>query len=199
MLAALPFWRRRRAPEPELRLEGERVTLRPLSVDDAPAMFAYASDVEVTRYLPWYPATGPDTVRAFLLQQLGRRRRGESLGLAVVLRETQAMIGSTDLMGLKTGERGRAELGYILACEHWGRGLMTEAARLTLGHAFAAMELLRVEAFADEHNTGSRRVLEKIGMRRVGTENRMVKNEERCYVRYAVTRDEWRALAEVAA
>lgn len=191
MLSALPFWRRKKPAPPDIRLEGQWVAIRPLSLDDAAPMFAYASDPEVTRYLPWYPATLIDTVRAFLLQQLARRRRGESIGFAIVLRESDTMIGSTDLMGLKIGDKAGAELGYILARECWGQGYMTEAARLTLRYGFETLGLQRVEAFADTDNIGSRRVLEKIGMRIAGTENRMVKNEERIYVRYAIARREW--------
>lgn len=193
MLGGLPFWRRRRGVGDAIRREGPRVAIRPLRMDDDAAMYAYASDPEVTRYLPWHPAPGVDTVRSFLLQQLSRRRRGESMGMAVELRATGEMIGSTDLMGLLAGEPGRAELGYLLSRDHWGQGLMTEAAGLTLDLGFETLNLTRVEAYADTDNHGSRRVLEKVGMRTTGTENRMVKNEERLYVRYAITRGEWEA------
>lgn len=195
MLSVLPFWRRKKPTAPEIRLEGERVAIRPLAMSDAEPMFGYASDPAVTHFLPWHPATLIDTVRAFLLQQLARRRRGESVGFAIELRDSGRMIGSTDLMGLKVGDRDSAELGYILAREYWGQGLMTEAARLTLQYGFSSLGLRRVDAFADTDNIGSRRVLEKLGMRAVGTENRMVKNEERVYVRYAITRLEWEAAA----
>ena len=56
-----------------------------------------------------------------------------------------------------------AELGYWLAEEHWGRGIMTEAVRQICREAFDRFDILRIfaEPFAD--NLGSRRVLEKAG------------------------------------
>lgn len=56
-----------------------------------------------------------------------------------------------------------AELGYYLAEEHWGSGIMTEAVRLLCVHVFSSSDILRIyaEPFAD--NIGSCRVLEKAG------------------------------------
>lgn len=171
----------------ELRLEGGRVYLRPLSDEDTPGLFACASDPEVTRFLPWEPAKSMATVRGFVQDQMERRRRGESIAFAVVLRETHDMIGSTDLMDLN-GEPGRAELGYLLRRANWGSGLMTEAAQLTLAFAFETLRLRRVIAFADAENLGSRRVLEKVGFRTWGSETRTVKNQKRLYIRYEICR-----------
>jgi ribosomal-protein-alanine N-acetyltransferase len=175
-----------------LLLTGEKLELRPLQVTDTETMFVYASDPEVTQFLPWEPATEVESVRPFLEDQVRRRERRDSLGLAILLRETGEMIGSTDLMDLRR-TRGEAELGYLLARSYWGRGLMTEAANLTLEHGFHRLRLIRIRAYADADNTGSRRVLEKIGMRVVGTEIRVVHQEDRPYVQYEIRRAEWLA------
>jgi ribosomal-protein-alanine N-acetyltransferase len=177
-----------------LCLQGERVLLRPLCLDDADPMFAYARDPEVTRFLPWEPAPDVSSVRPFLAEQVAKRQRGASLALAVVLRETGQVIGSTDLMDLPgSGAWGwwrprQAELGYLLARPYWGRGLMTEAAALTVCYGFEALGLSRITAWADAENRGSRRVLEKIGMRVRGSETRTVKVEKRLYIRYEISR-----------
>jgi len=173
--------------DPMLRVVGERVLLRPLTAGDAEAMFRIASDPEVVRFLPWSPTPSAEAARPYLVEQEGMRRRGEGLGLAVVLRETGEMVGSTQLMNLRA-VRGQGEMGYLLDRAYWGRGMMTEAARLTLCHAFSVLRLSRVLAFADSENLGSRRVLERVGMREWGTEPRTVKGERRLYVRYEVFR-----------
>jgi ribosomal-protein-alanine N-acetyltransferase len=177
-------------------VDGPTVRLRPLSVADADAMFAYASDPEVTRFLPWQPAPDAVSVRPFLHDQVNRRKRCESLGFAIVLRESGEMIGSTDLMDLRA-VRGQAELGYLIAQSYWGRGLMTEAAAMSRDYAFGAMNLQNLIAFADADNVGSRRVLEKLGMRHVSSETRTVKGEERPYVRYEITRADWEERAKI--
>ncbi len=176
----------------DLLLVGERVLLRPLRADDAPAMFDYARDPLVTRFLPWEPAPDVESVRPFLEDQVGKRRRGDALGLAVVLKGTGEMIGSTDLINLsfptvlKWHGPKRAELGYLLARSFWGQGLMTEAAGLTVAHAFGALGLTQIFAWADAENAGSRRVLEKLGMCTRGSEIREVKGARRLYLRYEI-------------
>lgn len=200
------FWNRRPSAAPAASssaaknwetvcLEGERVLLRPIALSDAEGMFGCAADTNVTRFLPWEPAPSVDSVKPFLNDQINRRKRGESLAFAIVLKETGAFVGSTDLMRLKAGDsKGEAELGYILAARFWGSGLMPEAARLTLAFAFGPPLLRkRVAAFADTENVRSCRVLEKLGMTRTGTETRVVKREKRTYARYEISQSAWEA------
>ena len=57
-----------------------------------------------------------------------------------------------------------AELGYWLAEEHWGKGIMTRAVRQICEEGAERWEdLLRIYAEPFAHNTASRRVLEKAG------------------------------------
>lgn len=85
-----------------------------------------------------------------------------------------------------------AELGYWLAEEHWGKGVMTEAVRRLCREAFGRFDILRIfaEPFAD--NLGSRRVLEKAGFACEGTmRNGVYKNGRvHSYCIYALLREE---------
>ena len=56
-----------------------------------------------------------------------------------------------------------AELGYWLAEEYWGRGIMTHAVEQLCREAFAAWDIVRIEAQPFAENRASRRVLEKAG------------------------------------
>lgn len=56
-----------------------------------------------------------------------------------------------------------AEVGYYLAEEYWGKGIMTEAVRLLCSEVFAKTDIIRIYAEPFAYNTGSRRVLEKAG------------------------------------
>ena len=58
-----------------------------------------------------------------------------------------------------------AELGYYLAEEYWGKGIMTEAVRRLCKRIFAETDILRIYAEPFSYNAGSRRVLEKAGFR----------------------------------
>ena len=65
-------------------------------------------------------------------------------------------------------ESQRAEIGYSLSSLHWGKGLMTEAARAVVDWAFQTYPINRMYAWSDPRNIGSWRVMEKLGMKREG-------------------------------
>ena len=71
-----------------------------------------------------------------------------------------------------------AHFGYWLGEPHWGRGIMTAAARRTTEHVFSAFELVRLEAPVFEWNPASMRVLEKCGFAREGVLRRSVLKED---------------------
>jgi [ribosomal protein S5]-alanine N-acetyltransferase len=194
LLSRLLFWRAPKSPSlPAIELEGERVRLRPIELCDAKDMFVFVADPEVVRFLPWQPAVELRGVQAFLEQQQARRQSGESLAFSVILKDSGIVVGSTDIMQLKARDR-HVELGYILSREHWGKGLMTEAAALSRDFVFGELKRKILTAFADHENIGSRRVLEKIGMKEVGSEWRTVKQLNRLYIRYELTRETWESL-----
>lgn len=192
LLKRLTRWR---APEPEpeppQELYGQRILLRPVALTDSEDMYRFVRDPEVTEFLPWQPAPDVYTVKAFLDQQIQRRRRGESLAFAIVLRDSGKVIGSTDLMQLKSVAPATAELGYILSRPYWGQGIMSEAAALSRDYAFRYLKRRVLIAYADKENIGSCRVLEKLGMTEQGTEWRTVKEKNRLYARFELTREAW--------
>lgn len=61
-----------------------------------------------------------------------------------------------------------AELGYYLAEEYWGKGIMTQAVKQLCQKLFAETDLLRIFAEPFAYNIGSRRVLEKAGFQLEG-------------------------------
>ena len=85
----------------------------------------------------------------------------------MVERGTGAVIGDAGLWPLE--DRGpEVELGYTLGRAWWGRGYATEAARAVADAALAQLRLSELYAIVDAANPPSARVLEKLGMTRVG-------------------------------
>ena len=84
-----------------------------------------------------------------------------------------------------------AELGYWLAEEYWGRGIMTEAVRQLCREAFEKFDIVRIYAEPFAHNIGSRRVLEKAGFTLEGVMKQGVCKNGRIYdyCMYALTKD----------
>lgn len=85
-----------------------------------------------------------------------------------------------------------AELGYWLAEDYWGRGIMTEAVRRICREAFDRFDILRIYAEPFAYNRGSRRVLEKAGFTYEGTMRSGVFKNGRVhsYCMYALLREE---------
>ena len=86
------------------------------------------------------------------------------------------MRGEDQVIGM-IGLRPRgskADIGYVLARPHWGRGLMTEAGRAIVDLAFADPAVYRVWAVCDADNAASARVMEKLGMTLEGTLRRWI-------------------------
>ena len=76
-------------------------------------------------------------------------------------------------------EAGKVEIGYNIIPAYEGQGYVTEMARRVIEWAFQtpSIEVITAECLAD--NSGSIRVLEKVGMRRLATEGQMLKWELR--------------------
>ena len=86
-------------------------------------------------------------------------------------------IGSISVFRQENIHRRTAELGYYIAEEYWGKGVMTEAVKQICEYVFKNSDIVRIyaEPFAD--NTASCRVLEKAGFQFEGIlKNNAVKN-----------------------
>lgn len=83
-------------------------------------------------------------------------------------------VGSVGVFCGSDVYRKSAELGYWLAEEYWGKGIMTEAAKQLCAVAFASFDIVRIEAEPFAYNQGSRRVLEKAGFTLEGVKRQSV-------------------------
>jgi ribosomal-protein-alanine N-acetyltransferase len=135
---------------------------------DAESMHAYASDSEVARHMLWEPHESLRDSENFLRFVRERYARGDPAGWGLEERETGRFIGTCGMQAWRS-EHSRAELGYVLARERWGRGLMTEAVAAVVEFGFDRIGFNRLEARCLDGNAASARVLEKVGMTREGT------------------------------
>lgn len=81
----------------------------------------------------------------------------------------QKVIGSITAVRQGNIHRQTAELGYYIAEEYWGRGIMAEAVRQFCEHVFETSDIIRIFAEPFAYNTASCRVLEKAGFHYEGT------------------------------
>ncbi len=172
-------------------LETERLILRHWEDSDAEECYRYAKDPRVGPPAGWPPHTDIENTRQVIRDIL---KAPETY--AIVLKETGLPVGS---MGLHfhsdlAEADGEAELGYWIGVPYWGRGLVPEAGREMLRHAFMDLGLDRVWCGYYDGNDKSKRVQEKLGFRYVRTTENVpvpMMGETRKGHSNCMTKEEW--------
>lgn len=178
-------------------LETERLRLERWSVrKDAADLFAYAQDPDVGPNAGWAPHKNIRESKTRIRQIFLPNDTWK-----IVDKETGRAIGSIGLEpdARRPGIRSM-ELGYSMAKDYWGRGLMTEAGTAVLEYAFTDLGLEIVAITTGPDNKRSQRVIEKLGFIYEGKLRRAFKIYDgtlRDVLCYSLFRSEWEA-AEAA-
>ena len=99
----------------------------------------------------------------------------ETFAFAITLDDK--VTGSIGVFRQQNIHRQTAEMGYYIAEEYWGKGIMTDAVKQICEYVFKNSDILRIYAEPFAYNTGSCRILEKVGFQYEGTlRNNAVKN-----------------------
>ena len=143
-------------------LSTARLTLRPLTSADAPALYAMRSDPQVMQYIPRPLATSVPDCEAFIELVNGAMGRNELLNWGLALHSSAEVIGTIGYYRLQP-EHHRAEIGYMLHPARQGQGLMQEAVAAVLAYGFEVLSLHSVEGVVDPRNEASAQVLKRAG------------------------------------
>ena len=120
-----------------------------------------------------YPYTEQDGLD-FISSMLSANE-DETFAFAITLDDKA--IGSIAVFRQQNIHRQTAEMGYYIAEEYWGKGIMTDAVKQICECVFKNSDILRIYAEPFAYNVGSCRVLEKAGFQYEGTlRNNAVKN-----------------------
>lgn len=151
--------------------ETDRIILREIILNDAPAMFEMDADPEVHTYLGKSPIKTIDQA----IENIGYiRQQYVDYGIgrwAIVDKRTKQFVGWGGLKYRTDEVNGRInfyEVGYRLLRKFWGQGLATESAKASLKYAFEELLLEQVYAMANVENLASRNALLKSGLKITG-------------------------------
>lgn len=172
-----------------------RLTLRFFQDDDLDALYAYHSRPEVARYLYWEAKTLEET-RQDLQKKLTRttlEEDGDALALGAVLVDEDVLIGEVVLVLHSRGHK-QGEVGFAFNPDYHGRGYATEAVAAMIDLGFSEYDFHRIIGRCDALNTGSYRLMERLGMRREAhfVENEIFKGDWGDEFVYAILKREWR-------
>jgi len=166
-------------------LETERLIIRKLTPEDASELIRLRADPEVNLYLGGTAKQNPEAVEKRMYFYIGCYEKYGFGMCAMIWKETGEMIGWSGLQPLE--ETGKTEVGYGMAKKFWRKGIGFECARAWLEFGFMKTDLERIVAIAVPENTGSWRIMEKLGMTFDGVENHYGLD---CKI-YSVTKSEY--------
>lgn len=144
-------------------LQTQRLTLRKLSPRDAADMFDYAKREDVTRYLTWNPHPDVAYSKEYLEYLQGRYAGGMFYDWGILDKASGKMIGTCGFTAFNC-THDKAEVGYVIHPDYWGKGLAAEALAKVIEFGFRELRLHRIEAKFMKENARSLRVMEKVGM-----------------------------------
>ncbi len=147
-----------------MTLETERLILRRWNDDDAENLYEYAKDPDVGPIAGWPAHQSIEESRDVIRNVFNGRE-----AYAVCLKTDNRAIGAIELKLKRhtdmTERDDECELGYWLGKPFWGQGLIPEAVKEILRHAFEDIGMSKVWVGYYEGNTKSKRVQEKCGFR----------------------------------
>jgi RimJ/RimL family protein N-acetyltransferase len=185
----------------QVYLATDRLILRQFTMDDVDHLVELDRDPEVMRYLTGRPTPRETIERDLLPWWLADYERGDWYGFwAAIEQQTGDFIGWFHLRPGPDAPHDAPELGYRLRRQAWGKGYATEGARALVRKGFTEYDIRRVTVTTFQDNRGSRRVLEKAGLRMVRAfrltpemkaYHGMPANWDGDVVEYVIERDEW--------
>ena len=173
---------------------GRSLELRPLNLRDAKALYALveANRERLGRWLPWPDANrSVRDSRAFILRVRAQARIGQAQSFGLWWRDR--LVGVAGFVWIDPANHS-AGLGYWLAQEAEGQGLMTAAVTTLLRHGFRTLKLNRIEVRAGVRNRRSRSIPERLGFRHEGTLRQVERLADRRvdHAVYGMLVEEWR-------
>ncbi|SFA85696.1 ribosomal-protein-alanine N-acetyltransferase [Poseidonocella pacifica] len=191
-------------PRRKLRIETERMTLRPPQHGDFRAWATLRSHSR--EFLtPWEPTWAPDHLsrKAFTNRVYWSSRavgQGTALPVFLIRREDQFLLGAITLDNIRRGPAQAGTMGYWIGEAFARQGYMREAIDALVHYAFQTLDLSRIESACLPENAPSRGVLEKCGFKYEGVAQSylQIHGRWRNHVLYANLRGDRRGRTETA-
>lgn len=143
----------------------ERLTLRPLSVNDASEILLLRSDSEINKFLDRKPSKTLEDALHFIKIIL---ENSETFYWAITKTGEDQLIGTICLYDFSE-DRDKCEIGYELRTEFQGQGIMLEAATKVIQYAMESLDVKNIEAFTHKDNQSSTNLLEKLNFKDLGS------------------------------
>lgn len=141
----------------DYKKQEQQIILKKFSSADIDDFMTWATDDEVTKYMMWNSYNSRSEAESFFVDVVEKHPWFKAICLG------KKTVGSITLDKGKGVHSCKAELGYVIARQYWGKGWTTQAIKLAIETGFEDLNIERIEAYVDPTNIGSQKVLEKNG------------------------------------
>lgn len=173
-------------------LETSRLRLVQMNTKSLDSYYEIMSNDEVTKYYGMDSLQSREDARKLLesMHLTYENKRGIRWG--IVLKENNEFIGTVGLNNLSLFSK-RAEIGYELHPNYWGKGITTEAVKEVLRYSFEKLNLNRIGAVTYPENIPSYKLLEKIGFSKEGLLRGYIYQKEQSHDAFvfSILKSEW--------
>ena len=148
-------------------LQTDRLILRRMTLDDAESICKHMTNENVLKYFIGCPYKTIDEARERVKKLVEDYQKDDCYYWGITLKgkdEVMGGIGSYHVIGGVNDAVANVEVGYWLAYELWGKGIMTAALKAVIKFYFEEVKVNVVRASTTPLNPGSRRVMEKANM-----------------------------------
>lgn len=148
-------------------LEGSRVYLRPLSLEDAKSNYVnWLNDEEICRYNAHHRFVNTEEKTREYIQSINSSKN--NLVLAICSKEDDKHIGNVSIQNINYID-SNAEFAIIMGeKDYHGKGLAYEASKLIIDHAFNSLNLHRIYCGTSEKNISMQKLATKLNMKKEG-------------------------------
>ncbi|MBC78851.1 MAG: hypothetical protein CL745_04530 [Chloroflexi bacterium] len=167
-------------------IKTKRLTLRPIEIEDLEIIQNYSIDEEWHRFLDFHTK---ESVEEFVHKAVNSLWE-EHARFSILI--NNQMIGGVGLY-IEMKEK-RAEIGYSLSKDYWGKGIIPEAVTRVIKYGFEDLGLEKIFAQTDLRNKPSQEVMKKMGMTKEGIfrKHAIAQNKRRDIIYFSILKSEWR-------
>lgn len=150
------------------KLETNRLIIRKMTLNDAPAILQIFSDEKVTKDMGVSPFTSLEQAENLInfMNQLFEEKRAFRWG--IIRKEDNKLIGTCGYNGWDVERGSRGEIAYDLGRDYWRQGFMVETLNTIIDYGFNDMGFQRIEAYTNLDALPSMTLLQKIGFKEEG-------------------------------
>lgn len=141
-------------------LETERLVLRQISMNDLEDIYKLRTNVDAMRHIGKPINSSKNEIVEIIIKIENGIKENTAIGWAITIKGNNTLLGTIGFHNIYFTHY-RAEIGYMIMPEFWGKGIVTEAVSKVVDFGFSQLKLHSIEALISPENIGSSRVLLK--------------------------------------